>query len=76
VANGVGGENYAEVNLSIRYNFNFQDSMGLGLYWDIYNLTNNLNGRNPTGNRSSSSFLTVQNANFPRQMQFGLRFSF
>jgi len=76
VSNGVDGENFHEFNLSVRYNFNIGESMGLGLFWDIYNLTNNLNGRNPTGNRSSSSFLVIQNANFPRQMQLGVRFSF
>ncbi len=76
VSNGVDGENFHELNLSVRYNFEFAESMTLGLFWDIYNLTNNANLRNPTGNRSSSSFLIVQNANFPRQMQFGVRFMF
>jgi len=76
VSNGIDGENFSKFDLSIRYNFNFGDSMRFGIYWDIYNLTNRLNGRNPTGNRSSSSFLIIQNANFPRQMQFGLRFQF
>ena len=76
VSNGVDGENYAKLDLSVRYYFDFAETMRLGLFWDIYNLTNRLNGRNPTGNRSSSSFLIIQNANFPRQMQFGVRFSF
>ena len=65
-----------QINLSVRYNFDIAESTRLGLYWDIYNLTNNENLRNPTGRRTSASFLIPRNANFPRQMQFGVRFSF
>ncbi|HSF15940.1 MAG TPA: hypothetical protein VLK65_10355, partial [Vicinamibacteria bacterium] len=76
VKNGVGGEKFTELNLSIRYNFDVTQEMTLGFYWDGYNITNNENLRNPTGNRSSGTFLIPTSANFPRQMQIGVRFTF
>ena len=74
--NGIDADRLVELNLSVRYNFDFAQGIGLGLYWDGYNITNNENLRNATGNRSSSTFLVPTSANFPRQMQFGLRFTF
>jgi hypothetical protein len=48
----------------------------MGFFWDIYNALNRANLNNPTGNRSSSQFLIPSSAQFPRQMQLGIRFTF
>ena len=76
VRSGINGENFTELNISVRYNFALGDGRTLGLFWDGYNITNRNNLRNPTGNRSSGTFLIPTNANFPRQMQLGVRFMF
>ncbi len=76
VVNGMDGPNYVVLNLSFRYNFELNRGMGLGLFWDIYNATNRLNPFQYSGNRSSSVFGTATSAQFPRQMQLGVRFTF
>lgn len=76
VINGIDGPNNMALNLSVRYNFEFPGGYGLGLFWDLYNATNRENLNAPTGNRSSSFFLIPRSAQFPRQMQLGVRFTF
>jgi len=76
VIRGIDGPGYFELNLSVRYTFDLGGNRSVGLFWDLFNLTNrtNLDGINST--RSSASFLQSQNALLPRQMQIGARFSF
>ena len=73
---GIDGPNFVELNLSVRYNFDLANRGTLGLYWDMYNVTNRTNLNLPNGNRSSGNFLTSTSALLPRQMQLGARFSF
>jgi len=47
---------------------------GLGLYWEIYNLTNRNNFDNPVTERTSSLFNQLTIADEPRTMQLGLRY--
>jgi hypothetical protein len=76
VINGLDGPGYFDLGLSVRYNINFANSRSVGLFWDIYNLTNRTNLNQPTGARTSSTFLVPTSANFPRQMQLGVRVLF
>ena len=75
--NGIDGPGSFLVDVSFRY----QIPLGLGfesldLFYDIFNLFDRTNLVPPTGNRSSPFFLISQAAQFPRQMQFGLRVRF
>ena len=77
VINGIDGPGSFLVDMSFRY----QIPLGLGfesldLFYDIFNLFDRTNYVPPTGNRASSFFLIPQAAQFPRQMQFGLRVRF
>ena len=74
--NGIDGPIHFGLDLSIRYNIDLGSAKGLGLFFDIFNLANRTNLLNPTGNRSSGNFNVSTGANFPRQMQFGTRFTF
>jgi outer membrane receptor protein involved in Fe transport len=61
--------------------FRYQVPLGKGfdsldLFYDIFNLFNRTNYVAPTGNRASGNFMVPTAAQFPRQMQFGLRVRF
>ena len=73
---GIEGPGYAELNLSVRYTIEMGGNRSLGLFWDMFNVTNRTNLNGIQSNRSSSSFLTSTSAFLPRQMQLGARFSF
>jgi outer membrane receptor protein involved in Fe transport len=77
VINGLDGPGSLLLDVSFRY----QLPLGRGLdsldfFYDIFNLGNRTNYVSPTGNRSSSSFMVPTAAQFPRQMQFGIRLRF
>jgi len=76
VINGIEGPGYFELNFSVRYTIELGGARSLGLFWDMFNVTNRTNLDGIQSNRSSSSFLTSSNAFLPRQMQIGTRFSF
>lgn len=63
--------------VSFRYAVPFNAGLeSLDLFYDIFNLLNRENLVTPTGNRSSGTFMVPTAAQFPRQMQFGLRVRF
>jgi outer membrane receptor protein involved in Fe transport len=77
VINGLRGPDSFLLDVSFRYQIplrGFLDS--LDLFYDIFNITNRVNYVTPTGNRQSSVFMTPTAAQFPRQMQFGVRVRF
>jgi hypothetical protein len=76
VAFGLDGPNYFELNLSVRYSFDLGADRSIGLFWDMFNVTNRANLTPVVANRSSSAFLTSTSAYLPRQMQLGIRFTF
>jgi hypothetical protein len=76
VINGLENPGYTELNLSVRYTIEMGGNRSLGLFWDLFNVTNRANLDSVQGNRSSGSFLTSTSAFLPRQMQIGARFSF
>ncbi len=73
---GIDGPSFVSLDLSVRYNVDLGNSRSLGLYWDLFNLTNRTNLNLPNGNRQSGNFLASTSALLPRQMQIGTRFSF
>jgi hypothetical protein len=76
VPNGLQNPGYAELNFSVRYTIEMGGNRSLGLFWDLFNATNNENLGSVQGNRRSGSFLDSTSAFLPRQMQLGARFSF
>ena len=48
----------------------------LDLFYDIFNLLDRENLVPPIGNRASAVFMVPTAAQFPRQMQFGVRVRF
>ena len=51
----------------------------IDLFAEVFNIFNNANFENPTGDRRSTDFLllrSLRGGGFPRQAQFGARFGF
>jgi hypothetical protein len=77
VINGLEGPGSFLVDLSFRYSVPLASGLeSLDLFYDIFNVLNRENLVAPTGNRASSTFMVPTAAQFPRQMQFGIRVRF
>jgi hypothetical protein len=77
VINGLDGPGSFLVDLSFRYQLPLGGQLdSLDLFYDIFNLFNRENLVPPTGNRQSAVFMVPTAAQFPRQMQFGVRLRF
>ena len=77
VINGLEGPGSFLIDASFRYQIPLNKGIeSIDLFYDIFNLTNRTNYVPPTGNRASSTFMIPTAAQFPRQMQFGLRVRF
>jgi TonB-dependent Receptor Plug Domain len=77
VINGLEGPGSFLIDLSFRYQLPLARGLeSLDFFYDIFNVTNRTNYVPPTGNRSSGNFLIPTSAQFPRQMQFGVRVRF
>ncbi|HET9263104.1 MAG TPA: TonB-dependent receptor [Vicinamibacterales bacterium] len=77
VINGLTGEKSLTTDLSFRYQIPLARGLqSLDLFYDIFNLFNNENLVDPTGNRRSANFMVPIAARFARQMQFGVRVRF
>jgi hypothetical protein len=77
VINGLEGPGSFLVDTSFRYQVPLGGGLdSLDLFYDIFNLLNRENLVSPTGNRRSANFMISTAAQFPRQMQFGVRIRF
>ena len=77
VINGLEGPGSLLLDMSFRYQIPLPGRVeSLDLFYDIFNVTNRENLVPPTGNRASSAFMVARAAQFPRQMQFGIRVRF
>jgi hypothetical protein len=77
VINGLEGPGSFLIDVSFRYQVPLGRGLdSLDLFYDIFNLTDRTNYVPPTGNRRSGSFMIPTAAQFPRQMQFGVRVRF
>jgi hypothetical protein len=77
VINGLDGPESFLIDLSFRYQLPIVSArQSLDLFYDIFNVANRVNFVPPTGNRQSAVFMVPTAAQFPRQMQFGVRFRF
>jgi hypothetical protein len=76
IRNGIDGENVFIMDLRLQYIFDLPRQNRVGLFWEVYNATNNVNFANPTGNRNSANFMEPVSAGGSRVMQLGIRYSF
>jgi hypothetical protein len=77
VINGLDGPGSFLIDMSFRYSVPLVGRLeSLDLFYDIFNVFNRTNLVAPTGNRASSNFMVSTAAQFPRQMQFGIRVRF
>jgi hypothetical protein len=77
VINGLRGPGSFLIDMSFRYQIPLGGGFeSLDLFYDIFNLINRENLIAPTGNRASAVFMVPTAAQFPRQMQFGIRARF
>jgi hypothetical protein len=76
VRNGIKGNNKIGFDLRLQYELRMATSQVVGFYWEIYNAFDRVNFGNPVGDRSSTFFMQSINADLPRTMQVGLRYTF
>jgi hypothetical protein len=77
VINGLQGPGSLLVDVSFRYSIPVRQGIqSVDLFYDIFNITNRTNLVPPTGNRASANYMIPTSAQFPRQMQFGIRVMF
>jgi outer membrane receptor protein involved in Fe transport len=75
IRNGIDGEK--QVLLDGRFQYIWRvHGQEAGFFVEVYNLTNETNFGNPTGNRNSSNFMVRTTAGDPRTVQLGLRYTF
>ena len=72
-----GHSDFLALNLRVQYELRLgAQARRLGVYWELYNLTNRNNFGNPFNERTSSQFNTLTSVGAPRTMQLGLRYTF
>jgi hypothetical protein len=77
--NGAYGPSSLQVDLRTGYRFRPQAGRTLDLYAEFFNVTNESNFSNPTGDRRMGTFLvptSLAGGGFPRQFQIGARLGF
>jgi hypothetical protein len=77
--NGAYGPGFAQVDLRAGYRMRPGQGKTLDLFLEVFNLTNEANFANPTGDMRSGNFLiatSLQGGGFPRQLQLGMRLGF
>jgi outer membrane receptor protein involved in Fe transport len=77
VINGLDGPGSQLIDISFRYQIPINRGItSIDLFYDIFNVLNRTNYVAPTGNRASANFMVPTSAQFPRQMQLGVRVRF
>jgi hypothetical protein len=79
--NGAIGPDYFQLDLRAGWRHRVRGSHAAEIFLDIFNVTNRANFENPSGDeRLTSTFLVLTNlrggGGFPRQAQFGVRYTF
>ncbi len=72
-----GYSDFLALNLRVQYEIPLAgQARRLGLYWELYNLTNRNNFANPFNERTSTNFNEIVSVGAPRTMQLGIRYTF
>jgi hypothetical protein len=75
IRNGLQGERKVILDGRVQYIWRLKQYQ-LGVFLEVYNLTNHVNFSDPTGARNSSNFLVPIVADDPRTAQLGFRLTF
>jgi carboxypeptidase family protein/TonB-dependent receptor-like protein len=73
---GIDGEKQVLLDGRLQYLWRIQQRYQAGLFWELYNLTNQNNFGNPTGARNSANYMVQTTVGAPRSMQLGFRLTF
>jgi hypothetical protein len=76
---GARGPVYKQTDMRLGYRLRPGANRTLDVFAEIFNVFNNANFENPTGDRRSTDFLllrSLRGGGFPRQVQFGARLGF
>jgi hypothetical protein len=76
IRNGIDGEKQVLLDGRFHYLWRIQQRYEAGLFLEIYNLTDQVNYGNPTGNRNNSNYMVRTVAGDPRTVQLGIRVTF
>jgi hypothetical protein len=76
IRNGIEGSNKVLLDMRLQYLYRLAGEQSVGFYWEIYNALDRVNYGSPVGNRRSAFFLQAVDADLPRTMQLGIRYSF
>jgi hypothetical protein len=77
--NGAYGPGYKNIDARVGYRARMREGLSLDLFFEMFNLTNEANFSNPSGDMRLGTFLVptaLQGGGFPRQFQIGARFGF
>jgi hypothetical protein len=77
--NGAYGPGFAQLDMRAGYRLRPSAGRTLDLFLEVFNMTNEANFLNPTGDMRSANFLiptALLGGGFPRQLQFGMRLGF
>lgn len=76
---GARGPTFKQTDMRFGYRFRISGDRTVDAFMEVFNIFNNANFENPTGDRRSADFLRVtslRGGGFPRQAQFGVRMGF
>ena len=76
IRNGIKGNNKVLLDLRLQYAYRMAGANSVGFYWEIYNALDRVNFGNPVGDRRSPFFMQSIQADLPRTMQLGVRYTF
>jgi hypothetical protein len=76
IRNGIDGEKVVLLDGRLQYIYRLRERYQMGFFWEIYNLTNQTNFGNPTGDRTSTNFMVPTTVGDARSMQLGVRLTF
>jgi hypothetical protein len=76
IRNGIKGNNKILLDLRLQYAQRLAAANSIGFYWEIYNALDRVNFGNPIGDRRSPFFMQAIQADLPRTMQLGVRYTF
>jgi hypothetical protein len=77
--NGAYGPGLVQIDLRAGYRMRPRQGRSLDLFFEVFNLTNEANFANPSGDQRLATFLiptSLAGGGFPRQFQIGARFGF
>jgi hypothetical protein len=76
---GARGPDYKQTDVRFGYRLRPANDKTLDVFVEVFNLFNNANFENPSGDRRLASFLqlrSLRGGGFPRQAQLGIRYGF